>query len=479
MTIQGRIKHVVVLMLENRSFDQIFGFRAGVEGLSGDEFNLLNPAAPAAGGNPRIGVGQDAPFRINLGQGPDHNLAAVNLQLFGHEANPAAGETPRNNGFAASYQKELLRFTTSPTVTDVGVVMQSFSAGSLPAIEALADNFCLFDHWFCEVPSSTDPNRLYMHAATSIGNARNVFKTQFPDTRTIYNSIEDAGLTWATYDFDLNEVRTQFPGTHTNPNNFRRFDPRFADDVNGNNLPNYSFIFPRFFNNSGAQSDQHAPRDLRPGDQLIAQIYNTLRSKTDLWNETAFIVTYDENGGFFDHVPPPSNGVANPDGINAEPVQSAHLFTPAFDFKRLGPRVPALLASPWVKKGTVVSDRFQHTSVLATLKKIFGLADFLTERDAQANTFEHLFEELAEPRTDTPEQLPEVSIEPAPQVLEAVAPSDPGDLPLDDIQQEMLLGVLDITQPSNPTPDAIPTTQAGASAFVRERLDAHFGPRAS
>lgn len=357
--------------------------------------------------------------------------------------------------------------------------MQSFSPGSLPAIEALADNFCLFDHWFCEVPSSTDPNRLYMHAATSIGNARNVFKQQFPNTQTIYNHIEQAGLTWATYDFDLNEVRTQFPGTHTNPQNFRRFEPRFANDVANNQLPNYSFIFPRFFNNNGAQSDQHAPRDLRPGDRLIAQVYNTLRSNINLWNQTALIVTYDEHGGFFDHVPPPSDGVNNPDGINAKPVQSTHLFTPAFDFKRLGPRVPALLASPLVKKGIVVSERFQHTSILATVKKLFGLSDFLTARDRQANTFEHLFNDLTAPRTDTPQQLPEVAIGPVMHALDAVTPSDPGDLPLDDIQQEMLMGVLEITQPSNPTPDAIPATQAGASRFVQQRLDSHFGPRAS
>jgi phospholipase C len=480
MPIQGHIKHVVVLMLENRSFDQIFGFRHGVTGLTGSEFNLLNPSAGESSGNPRIGVGQEAPFQIDTGGGPDHNLAAVNLQLFGHESNPAAGETPKNNGFAASYQKELLRFSSNPTKTDVGVVMQSFSPGSLPAIKAFADNFCLFDHWFCEVPSSTDPNRLYMHAATSIGNARNVFKQQFPDTRTIYNSVEEAGLTWATYDFDLNEVRTQFPKAHTNPENFRFFEPRFAKDVANNKLPNYSFIFPRFFNKNGPQSDEHAPRDLRPGDQLIAEVYNTLRSNTNLWNETALIVTYDEHGGFYDHVPPPSDGVKNPDGIDAKAVQSTHLFTPAFDFKRLGPRVPALLASPWVKKGTVVSDRFQHTSVLATVKKIFGLTDFLTKRDKQANTFEHLFAELQVPRSDTPKQLPKVKIGVAPPSLESIAPSTPGDLPLDDIQQEMLLGVLEITQPSHPTPPpAIPSTQADASDFIQRRLDAHFGPRAS
>ena len=478
MAIQGRIKHVVVLMLENRSFDQIFGFREGVEGLTGNEFNLLNPSDDESPANPRISVGQDEPFQINLGRGPDHNLAAVNLQLFGHEENPAVGENPRNNGFAASYQKQLLGFSSHPTKDDVGVVMQSFSPGSLPAIEALADNFCLFDHWFCEVPSSTDPNRLYMHAATSIGNARNVFKQQFPNTETIYNSVENAGLTWATYDFDLNEVRTQFPKTHTNPENFRRFEPRFANDVANNSLPNYSFIFPRFFNNSGPQSDQHAPRDLRPGDQLIAQVYNTLRSNVDLWNQTALIVTYDEHGGFFDHVHPPSDGVHNPDGINAEPVHSTNLFTPAFDFKRLGPRVPAVLASPFVKKGIVVSDRFQHTSVLATLKKMFGLADFLTERDRHANTFEHLFDE-ATPRTDTPAQLPIVAIEQVAAVFGSVSPGNPGDLPLDDIQQEMLMGVLQITQPSNPVPEAIPSTQAAASDFVQQRLDSHFGPRAT
>jgi hypothetical protein len=132
-----------------------------------------------------------------------------------------------------------------------------------------------------------------------------------------------------------------------------------------------------------------------------------------------------------------------------------------------------------VKKGIVVSDRFEHTSVLATLKKIFGLTDFLTERDRHANTFEHLFDALTEPRTDTPAQLPEVAIDEVTTVLDSVAPGDPGDLPLDDIQQEMLMGVVEITEPSHPALEALPSTQAAASDFVQKRLDSHFGPRAT
>src|SRR4051794_16719355 len=159
-----QIDHFVVLMLENRSFDHTFGLRPGVNGIldAHHHSKFSNGGIAASGG---------APFAIPTkhGLGPFHNVTDVNEQLFGTK-NPAAGAHPTMDGFVANYREALQHDTRgSFTQADLAVVMRSFDNGALPAITALADNFVLCDAWFCEVPGSTHPNRLYMHAGTSQG----------------------------------------------------------------------------------------------------------------------------------------------------------------------------------------------------------------------------------------------------------------------------------------------------------------------
>ena len=156
---------------------------------------------------------------------------------------------------------------------------------------------------------------------------------------------------------------------------------------------------------------------------------------------------YDEHGGFYDHVVPPSRDIPNPDGISS-PTQGDPSFAPDFGFDRLGLRVPALIVSPWVKAGRVDSTRYQHTSVLATLKKMFGLGAFLTQRDAAANTFEGLFNELDQPREDTPATLPRAEL---PEITVAADdPAHPANQPLDADQMDLLMRVFHLTQGSQP-----------------------------
>src|SRR5262249_1549578 len=279
-----------------------------------------------------------------------------------------------------------------PTPQEIRVVMESFAPGRLPSIEALADAFCLCDNWYSEVPGPTQPNRLYVHAATSAGYNFNEWSHIF-DFRTIYNSLQDAGRTWATYDFDNNEVR-EFSQVNKQESCFRVFTDSFQSDVKSGALPNYSFIVPRFFNKEQPANSQHAPQDARYGDNLVADVYEALRSNPTVWQKSALIVTYDEHGGFYDHVIPPSDNVPNPDGINAPPPGNKASWVQSFSFDRLGFRVPTIIASPWVAKGKVDSTRYQHTSILATLKALFGLPEFLTRRDASARPFDGLFAEL-------------------------------------------------------------------------------------
>ena len=149
---------------------------------------------------------------------------------------------------------------------------------------------------------------------------------------------------------------------------FRDFTTSFASDVQSNKLPDYSFVIPRFLNADAPANSQHPPQDARYGDNLIADVYDALRANIDVWQKSVLIVLYDEHGGLYDHVIPPSDGIPNPDGINSPPPGMTVSWAPEFTFDRLGLRVPAIIASPWVAKGRVDSTRYQHTSMLATLK---------------------------------------------------------------------------------------------------------------
>ena len=484
----ARIEHIVVLMLENRSFDHIFGFRAGINGLTGNEFNLLNPSKPESDTNPAFHTGSGAPFAvIDSKNGPSHSLKGTNVQIFNNGKGPDAQHPARNNGFALNYRNELLsEHIANPSQAAIAVAMQSFAPAHLPSINALADAYCICDNWFSEVPGPTQPNRLYMHAATSAGFAHNVWSKKF-DVQTIYNNLAAAGVTWATYDFDLNEVRQNFTRLDGSAPNFKKFSA-LAVDAQQDTLANYSFICPRFNNAAdGHGNSQHAPEDARYGDNLIADVYEALRANDAVWAKTALIVTYDEHGGFYDHVIPPAQNIPNPDGINS-PVAGdpGASFVPPFAFDRLGLRVPVVIASPWVRAGQIESQRLQHTSVLATLKKMYGLPDFLTKRDASANTFDQLFEELPAPRTDTPKKLPRATL---PQITaSADSALHPLNQSLTADQRDMLIGAFQLTQPTEnlalaatnaqiSTIHDLPETQGETAEFIRARYRSHFGPR--
>jgi phospholipase C len=477
----GKIDHVVVLMLENRSFDHLFGFRQGVNGLTGREFNLLDPSQPSGDSNPTFVVNNQAPYAVLAGQGPGHSVHATNFQLCNDKAGPRPGLAATNNGFVRNYKDELHTDHIANPGSDVlRIVMQSFPPDKLPSINALADAFCICDNWFSEIPGPTQPNRLYMHAATSTGFALNNWKRVL-DVRTIYNSLADARLRWATYSFDANEV-LEFSQVSGETANFRLFEDRFKRDVQEGRLAHYSFIVPRFFNSKnsaaatrGLANSQHAPQDARYGDNLIADVYEALGSNSEIWKKSALIVTYDEHGGFYDHVVPPSQNIPNPDGITS-PTDGDPSFAPVFGFERLGLRVPALIVSPWVKAGRVDSTRYQHTSVLATLKRIFSLNTLLTQRDASANTFEGLFDELHKPRDDTPASLPRAEL---PEItLSADDPAHPANQPLDADQRDLLMRVYHLTRVSQPkalSAAILPVTQGEAHDFIQRSYNRHFG----
>src|SRR5215469_9947300 len=460
---------VVVLMQENRAFDHLFGKSPGASGIGSRSYaNRPDPSSPAGPGNLAISAGQPAQFTVAQGQGPGHSLDDTNVQLFTRRiVAPGTALKPINDrGFVENYLRTLATDGVSGAGADASAVMQTFSPGELPALSALASNFVLCDQWFAEVPGPTMPNRLYMHAATSAGWARNDWSVALGSV-TIYEQLQKNRRTWAVYFSDQNEV-AQYSRINRQRNNFKLYESAFAADASAGRLPNYCFIIPRFAGSAadGPVTSMHPPQDVRPGDQLIAEVYAVLRGAPQ-WSRCLYVVTFDEHGGYFDHADPPA--AVNPDGINSPAPDDTASFAPTFAFDRLGLRVPALLASPYLPKGVVYSKPLQHTSVLATVRRLFGMSGALTRRDAGAASFEELF--LSVPRSDTPASLSSAAAPPA---------SDATRAPPDDFMSEMAEQWRRVTAalPGAPSSALAPSSQDEVHRFVRSQVQLFLDERA-
>ncbi|MBS0173811.1 MAG: hypothetical protein JSR64_07235, partial [Nitrospira sp.] len=483
-----RINHFVVLMLENRSFDHLFGFfepSAGQQidnilSMASQPSNRLDPSKPESAGNPAFKVSQPAPFAVDDKDGPSHSFKSVNVQLTNNASGPSEDVPVLNNGFARNYADNLKPRLRVVDRDHVDQVMQCFAPDQLPSINQLAREFCLCDHWHCEVPGPTMPNRMFMHAATSEGYVHNDFKRPYT-SKTVFELFEEKDLTWAVYFHDLCDL-LQFPKLAQTKDHFRRFE-QWPADVAAGRLPHYTFLFPRFMNKRAADgstlfaNSQHAPEDVRFGDHLIADVYDALAANPDLFKETALVITYDEHGGFYDHVPP--GPAPSPDGQDSpNPDDRATFKLPSFSFDRLGLRVPALIVSPWIAKGTVEHRQLQHTSIIKTARDIFGL-DGLNQRDESAQSFADLFDAAEQPRSaaDMPAKLERASLEGTVESVVAGVPLHPADEPLDDLTREWSAGMLALlpsaTLESTEDPGApTPTTQGEAAELLHQRLEA-------
>jgi phospholipase C len=422
------IEHVVVLMLENRSFDNLLGWlyrdQAPPRGqrFDGLEPGLFNPLTTAPGEPPvRVPVGEVDCRTPDGYRSPKHNPAegfhATNEQLFG-VPEPAAGAQPTNLGFANSFARAIA--ASGAGDTDAREIMRAFHPRDVPVLASLAREYAVCDRWFGSVPSMTLPNRAFAHCGTSTGAVDNA-PNPYCDAATVFNRLHERlgdrppPMRWRIYsatprsafdargtppDADIGAVfasltRLVMRRLH-DPALDENFDPleRFFEDARTGTLPAYGFIEPHFFD-SAAQSDQHPPADIRPGEALIHDVYASLVA-SPCWEKTLLIVTYDEHGGCYDHVPPPA---AVPPDPGAPPGQYG------FTFDRLGPRVPTVVVSPYIERGTIFgadrSPAFDHTSILATLRACFDLGAPLSARDAAAPDLGFLLTRRT-PRTDRP-----------------------------------------------------------------------------
>lgn len=399
----GAIKHIVQLMLENRSFDQMLGFLyedSGNKSPNGQPFEGLtgNKSNPDDAGREvkvfKIDHSAPHPYLMPGGD-PGEGFQHTNYQLFSTD-DPQHGATPTNKGFLIDFKAAIASdfakgYEDTLPGCDASEIMGMYSPEMLPIMSGLAKGFAVCDHWFSSAPTQTLPNRGFAAAATSRGFLQNTH-AKFFTCPSIFGQLSKNNVDWAIYGYNREPMtRLDFPDTRAAPDrhygHFRDFQERASEGT----LPAYSFLEPDW--GPGGNS-QHPNYDVAKGEKLINDVYYTLRNGPH-WNDTLLVITYDEHGGTYDHVPPPWGAVP--------PDNSAGEF--GFDFTRFGVRVPALLVSPRIAAGTVFRAKrgtIDHTSVLKTIELRWDI-DPLTARDKAAPDLGDVLT-LATPRTDDPLQ---------------------------------------------------------------------------
>jgi phospholipase C len=372
------IQHIVVLMMENRSFDHMLGYlkddgMPDVNGLVGNESNL-----DSANTKHTVHPYPPEPFPDSFD--PCHAPECVKDQLKGN-----------NGGFVRNFQKWMAKHNVDPP-PDPGYVMGHYTAQHLPVYDFLARNFCVCDAWHSSIPGDTMPNRLYSIAgkeADPVGTELGALVSWLPASvkaefakAPVYNvpaftrQLHDGDWRW--YSHDPATLRAVDKKYRSFPNldrdNFAWFDKKeislgmqlgelpivlddsFLDHAANGKLRKVSWIDPNFVNLKvfdTSSDDDHPPSHIHAGQQLVLTLYDSL-ARSPNWDDTLLIITYDEHGGFYDHVKPPK--VKAGDGSK---------------YPTFGVRVPALVIGPRVRK-QVCHTQFDHTSLIATILRRFA-----------------------------------------------------------------------------------------------------------
>lgn len=374
------IKHLIVLMMENRSFDHMLGSlkmtNPEIDGLTGNETN------PDSNGN-LVKVQPLADYQ-GLDPDPNHRFPGVDFQIFGGESSP--GRVANMQGFAKNNSRKTMNY---------------FTQDKLPVLTTLATEFTVCDRWFSSVPGPTIPNRAFATYGTSFGQVgMNILQVGEP-YKSIFERMVASGHTAKIYYYDQVSSPMEFvPLLQHHPELFATYE-QFLSDVKQNMLPQYSFVEPNFSDHEGDSgpvmaNDDHPDHDVRQGERFIAGVYNAIFDNPEVWTTSVLLITYSNHGGIYDHVPPPA---ATPDGFVASPDQTG-TGTP-FAFDRLGVRVPAVIVSPYIPKGTVDHTIYDHASIPATVSKLFlSGQQVISPRERDAHTFERVLT-LSKPRPDS------------------------------------------------------------------------------
>jgi phospholipase C len=453
------IKHVVVLMFENRSFDHLFGDFPNVNGLfdgngnfKDDCYNLPNPLEPPSSGNKQCfpsPVDPSAPlkhdFTHDFGDGMMPDLFGPIFKITGDAPpHPSNSGAIYNSGYTVKgLVGQIEPLPTTYPATNPGFyttyntcaqqqqsVMSYFTNGTLQVLHALAQEFVLCDNWHCDMPGHTLPNRAFIHCGTTCGKDGTTGGIDDMDggmvnSTSIFDVInQQSGIkqppTWAMYAPDnaygqpfhldtkfLNPALQSTPGTPLS---------QFATDCTNETLPFYSFIMCWTANTDiYTDTSMHPNSMMQGGENMLAAVYNALRNSNS-WKDTLLVVTFDENGGIYDHVFPPTTTPPDPKA-GATPQHTTGccgndwILNSSFDFSLLGLRVPALFISPWLANG-IDSTQYQNTSVLRFLIDMMNAnygtnASCLTSRDGSAPPLDSVFSQFGQStmRTDCPDWM--------------------------------------------------------------------------
>ena len=487
------IDYVILLMLENRSFDHLLGYlypkSDTFDGLDGAQSNR-DPTGTAVSVYPIMPDKENA-YYYPLAN-PAEGFKATNYQLFSSTTAPANGQAA-NDGFVASFANELAHPAHPRDPKLIGAqpssIMGMYSPETLPVLCGLAKGFAVCDRWFASVPTQTFPNRAFAVAGTSLGYTNNsAHGLPAFHTPSVFGKLAEAGQTWKIYGYsnrpltanDFPDTVQPGPGCTVESG----FD-KFQNDAASGQLAAFSYIEPEWAthpsstappstteadnqHNFQIENDQHPVSNLAVGEKLIYDVYTALRSRQAVWDKSVLIITYDEHGGNYDHVPP-ETGATPPDDITRGPD--------FFDFTRFGVRVPAVIVSCLIPAGTVFrapadGPPYDHTSIIATLRARFDLGP-LGKRDAIAPHLGPVLT-LSEPRRDDPLNgvTPPTAADPVPQ---------PGSAPVGEAPSSFLeakaMAAAKLPVPSEPinNPEqtvAALSTAASQYAFIQNRLQA-------
>lgn len=404
----SQITNVFVLMLENHSFDNIFAL-SGIPGIT-----AATTANSNSYNNQVYNVHGNAPTAMSTD--PGHEFEDVVEQLAGAgKSYPKGGPYPNitNSGFASNYAVSQTEKTGTPKRDAIGDIMACFNTPEqLPVIYQLATEFAICDHWFSSLPGPTWPNRFFVHGASSAGldyspsdkdilqwETVNGFK--YPNG-SIYDAMNTVNTKWRLYRDTDGPIAGGIPQVSAIKGIFLTEVHNVSDfpsDLAGPYPYAYTFIEPNYGEITNdtytGGSSQHPMDGVYGGENLIKTVYEAIRNSPH-WSSSMLIITYDEHGGFYDSVSPgpaPAPDDNSPNTLN-------HC---GFDFRQYGVRVPAVIVSPLIPKGTVDHTVYDHASIPATLERLFGMSP-LTARDKNANDVRHMLS-LPAPRTDCPTQL--------------------------------------------------------------------------
>jgi phospholipase C len=362
-----QVEHIVVLMMENHSFDNLIGLIG-----RGDGFTRGRDGRPTAA-NP---------------DGTGHLVHAF------HMPTECQTEGVRNDWTAAHVAYDNGRMNGF-VIGSTAEAMGYFTEDDIPFLCGMAGTFPIADRYFCSAPAQTDPNRRYLISGTSLGLIDDTFPLGLPPNGVIYEQFDKHGITWKDYYSSAPTLGVYLPYLEdTNPvsKGVTKIDQFFVDAAFGH-LPSYCLVEPDY-----GRSSEEDPQDIQFGDQFMATVVDALMSGPD-WERTMLIWTYDEHGGYYDHVPPPA--AVPPDDIPPDLKPG----DPPGGFDRYGFRVPAGVVSPYAKKDFVSHTVYDHTSILKTVEEKWNLPA-LTRRDANAESLWDMVDLEGSPTFLVPPRLP-------------------------------------------------------------------------